>query len=98
MPSFALDGETYEYLRADPGPDSEDARSRDYGDHTRVLATLPLADGSTVEVRAVAARWNSDPSHVFVAWADDDMCAHWAWIPAGNVACLNDSESDLEEY
>ena len=98
MPSFRLDGETYEYLRADPGPDSEDARSRDYGDQPRVLATLPLADGSTVEVRAVAARWTSNPSHVFVAWADDDMSAHWAWIPAGNVQCLNDCEWGLEEY
>lgn len=97
MPSFTLDGETYEYLRADPGRDSEDARSRDYGNHLRVLATVPLADGSTVEVRAVAARWSSNPSHVLVAWADDDMSAHWAWIPAGNVECLNGSERDLGE-
>jgi hypothetical protein len=98
MPSFRLDGETYEYLRADPGRDSEDARSREYGDYPRVLATLPLADGSTVAVRAVAARWNSNPSHVFVAWADDDMGAHWAWIPAGNVKCLDESDWDVDEY
>lgn len=49
MPSFKLDGETYEYLRADPGRDSEYARLRAFGNYPRVLATLPLADGSTVD-------------------------------------------------
>jgi hypothetical protein len=98
MPSFTLAGEMYEYLRADPGRDSEDARSRDYGDYPRVLAALPLVDGTTVEVYAVAARWNSRPSHVFIAWADDDRRAHWAWIPAGNVECINEAEWDAEEF
>ncbi|MET1088979.1 MAG: hypothetical protein ABWY04_17990 [Arthrobacter sp.] len=95
MPTFTLDGETYEYLRPDPGRESEDARSWAYGEYPRVLATLPLADGSTVRVHAVAAPWISDPTYVFVVWADDDVGAHWAWIPAGNVECLN--EADLAE-
>ena len=30
MPWRKLDGQTYEYLRAEPGRDSEDARSRTY--------------------------------------------------------------------
>jgi hypothetical protein len=98
MPWFTLDGQSYEYLRADPGRASEEARSRDYGDYPRVLATVPLADGGTVKVHAVAARWNSNPSHIFVAWADDDMRAHWAWIPGGNVECLGESDGDGDEY
>ena len=97
MPSFTLDGDTYEYLRPDPGRESEDARSRAYGDYPRVLAAVPLADGSTVDVYGVAARWDSHPSHVFVAWADDDMRPHWAWIPAGNVECLNGADWNVEE-
>ncbi|BCW69975.1 hypothetical protein [Arthrobacter sp. NicSoilB8] len=46
-------------------------------------------------VYAVAERWN--PSHIF-SWADDGRHPHWAWIPAGNVERVNDSEWDIREY
>jgi hypothetical protein len=96
MASFSLDGETFEYLKPDPGHSPEDAKSWEYGKYPKVLATLPLAGGGTVTVYAVAERWN--PSHILVSWADDGRHAHWAWIPAGNVERVTDSEWDIWEY
>lgn len=96
MASFTLDGETHEYLRPDPGHRPEDAKSWEYGKYPKVMASLPLADGGTVDVYAHADRWN--PSHILVSWLDDDRHVHWAWIPAGNVRRVTDSEWDIEEY
>lgn len=61
-----------------------------------MLATLPLTEGGTVTVYAAAERWN--PTHILVSWADAARHAHWAWIPAGNVERVSDSEWDIEEY
>lgn len=96
MASFTLDGETFEYLRPDPGHSPEEAKSWTYGSYPKIRASLPLADGGTVSVYAHAERWN--PSHILVRWADDGDHGHWAWIPAGNVERVNDSEWDIEEY
>ena len=96
MASFTLDGETFEYLDPDPGHQPEDPHSWTYGNYPKIRAALPLADGGTVTVCAVAERWN--PSHVLVSWADDDRRSHWAWIPAGNLHRVDDSEWDIEEY
>ncbi|SDK78650.1 hypothetical protein [Arthrobacter sp. ok362] len=96
MASFTLDGTTYEYLRPDPGHPAEEARSWEYGNYPKVMATVPLAGGATVDVYAVAERWN--PSFILVAWGDDEDHKHWAWIPAGNVRRVTDSEWDIEEY
>jgi hypothetical protein len=95
MASFTIDGQTYEYLRQDPGP-HENIQSWEYGSYPKIMAKLPLADGSTVDVYSPASRWN--PSHILVAWQDDDKRPHWAWIPAGNVRRVTDSEWDIEEY
>jgi hypothetical protein len=96
MASFTLDGETYEYLKPDPGHSPEEAISWTYGNYPKIIATVPLADGGTVSVYAVAERWN--PSHILASWADDGGHANWAWIPAGNVERISDSEWDIEEY
>ncbi|MEQ4520455.1 hypothetical protein ABLI39_13960 [Pseudarthrobacter sp. B907] len=96
MASFTLDGQTFEYLKPDPEHQPEDAKSWTYGKYPKVLATVPLADGGTVTVYAVAERWN--PSHILVSWADDGRHAHWAWIPSGNVERVSDSDWDIEEY
>jgi hypothetical protein len=96
MPSFTLDGVTYEYLMPDPGHRPEDARSWEYGKYPKVMATLPLAGGTTVDVYALANRWN--PSHILVSWHDDDDHSHWAWVPAGNIRRVTDSEWDIEDY
>lgn len=96
MASCTLDGETFEYLKPDPGHEPEDARSWTYGSYPKVLARLPLANGGTVTAYAVAQRWN--PSHIRMGWADDSRHSHWAWIPAGNVERVRDSEWDIEEY
>jgi len=96
MASFTLDGTSYEYLKPDPGHQPEDAKSWEYGNYPKVLANLPLANGSTVSVYAVAERWN--PSYVLVGWTDEARHGHWAWIPAGNVERVSDSEWDIEEY
>lgn len=97
MATFTLDGITYDYLRPDPDPDHdpEAAHSWTDGQYPKVMATVPLTSG-TVDVYAVAERWN--PSHVLASWQDDGHHAHWAWIPAGNVRRVNDSEWDIEEY
>jgi hypothetical protein len=60
------------------------------------MATLPLATGGTVDVYAHANRWT--PSHIIVCWNDDEWHRHWAWVPAGNVRRVTDSEWDVEEY
>lgn len=96
MASFTLDGETYEYIRQDPGHPPEENRSWEYGKYPKVMASLPLAGGGTVDVYAQADRWN--PSHILVSWQDHERHPHWAWIPAGNVRRVNDSEWDVEEY
>lgn len=96
MASFTLDGETFEYLKPDPGHQAEETKSWEYGNYPKVLASLPLAAGGTVSVYAVAERWN--PSHILVSWADDGRHSHWAWIPAGNVERVTDSDWDIEEY
>lgn len=95
MASFNLDGETYEYLMPDPGTHG-DAHSWVYGQYPRVLASVPAVGGGAVQVFASAVRWN--PSHILVSWADDGDHPHWAWIPAGNVERVNDSDWDIEEY
>ncbi len=62
MASFTLDGEMYEYLKPDPGHPPEEAKSWEYGSYPKILASLPLADGGTVRVYAVAERWNPHTS------------------------------------
>lgn len=86
MASFTLDGETHEYLMPDPGHAPEDTQSWMYGQRPKILASLPLAGGGTVDVYAHADRWN--PSHILANWLDDERHAHWAWIPAGNVGSV----------
>ena len=61
LASFTLDGETYEYLRPDPGHPAQDARSWEWGTYPKVMASVPLAGGRTVDAVAVAERWN--PPH-----------------------------------
>jgi hypothetical protein len=95
MATFILDGITYEYLRPVPGHGPEDTHSWTYGEFPNVMATLPLV-GGTVDVYAYASRWN--PSRILVSWQDDAYHSHWAWIPAGSVRRVTDSEWDIEEY
>jgi hypothetical protein len=70
--------------------------SWEYGAYPKVMASVPLAGGATVDVYAHASRRN--PSYVLVAWSDDGDHKHWAWVPAGDVRCVTDSEWDIEEY
>ncbi|CAH0256393.1 hypothetical protein SRABI26_03278 [Arthrobacter sp. Bi26] len=96
MASFTLDGQTYEYLRSAAGHSAEETKSWEYGNYPRVMARVPLAAGGTVDVDASAERWNA--SNVLVSWTDDDDHKHWAWVPAGNVRRVTESEWDIEEY
>ncbi|WP_344367323.1 hypothetical protein [Arthrobacter humicola] len=96
MASFNLDGESFEYLRQDPGHPPEETRSWEYGNYPKIGVTLPLAGGRTMDVYAHASRWN--PSFVLVGWADDRDHSHWAWVPAGNIRRVTGSEWDIEEY
>ncbi|MET4094549.1 hypothetical protein [Arthrobacter sp. UYCu712] len=96
MASFTLDGVTYEYLMPDLDHSPDDTHSWTYGQYPKIVASVLLADGGTVDVYAQADRWN--PSQILVSWQDDDYRPHWAWIPAGNVRRVTDSEWDIEEY
>lgn len=82
MRSFTLDGLTFEYLLPDSGP-HENIRSWSTGKYPKITATLPLTGGATVDVYAVADRWN--PSHVLVSWAHDAGHGTGHGWPAGNV-------------
>lgn len=73
MASFTLDGISYEYLRRAPGPHAN-IQSWEYGSYPNIMATVPLADGFTVDVYALASRWN--PTHILVAWQDDEYHPH----------------------
>ena len=95
MASFTFDGISYEYLRRAPGPHA-DIQSWEYGSYPNIMATVPLADGSTAYAYALASRWN--PSHILVAWQDDEYYPHGALVPAGNVRRVTDSEWDIEQY
>jgi hypothetical protein len=95
MPDFTLDGETYNYLTPDGGR-PEETHSWEYGKYPKVMATIPLTDGGTVDVYARASRWT--PTHVNVTWLDDTDHPHTAWVPKNNVRRVTDSEWDIEEY
>jgi hypothetical protein len=95
MPDFTLDGTTYEYLTPDGGP-VEETRSWEYGKYPKVMATIPLTGGGTIDVYAQAARWT--PTHILVAWSDDTNHPHTAWIPKANVRKVTDSEWDINQY
>jgi hypothetical protein len=58
MASFTLDGQSYEYLRPDPGHPAEETRSWEYGKYPKVMASVPLDAGAAMDVYAVAERWN----------------------------------------
>lgn len=57
---------------------------------------MALAGGGVIDVYARAERWN--PSHILARWEDDGRRPHWAWIPAGSVRRVTDSEWDIFEY
>lgn len=96
LPTFTLAGVTYDYLTPAIGGDPEDVRSWEYGKYPKVEAALPLTTGGTLRVYGEASRWGR--GHVIVSWLDDAWHPHWAWIPAGNVRRLTDSEWDIIEY
>lgn len=83
MPSFILDGTSYEYLMTPRPRPLHLIKSWDYGQWPRVEATVPLADGSTVSVYGEASCWGAEQVHV--RWADDEERFHAAWLPAASV-------------
>lgn len=95
MPSFRLSGITYGFLSPDPG-DLENTQSWEYDEWPKVVATLALAGGGTLDVYARGERWT--PSHILVSWEGDDYVPRNAWIPAGSVRCVTDSDWDIWEY
>lgn len=95
MASFILDGREYAYVRPVPGL-VDVTRSGVLGKYPKVMASVPLDPTGTVDVYGLAERWN--PSHVLVRWLDDDDRPHTAWVPAGNIRRVTDSEWDVHEY
>lgn len=96
MASLTLEGVTYEYLMPDLEHSPEDTRSWTYGEYPKIMASVLLVGGGTVDVYTRASRWN--PTQVLVVWQDDEYRPHSAWVPAGNVRKVNDSEWDIDEY
>ena len=95
MPTFTLDGVTYEYLQPDGGR-PEEARSWEYGSWPKVHAQVPLAGGGAAPAYGRAERWT--PTHILVRWLDDDGHPHSAWLPYASVRRVSDSEWDIEEF
>lgn len=95
IPTFTLHGTAYGFLASDPG-DVETTESWEYGKQPKVLATLALVGGGTLDAYARAQRWNT--SHILLSWEDDDRRPHRAWIPADSVRRVTDSEWDIFEY
>lgn len=56
MAPFTLDGKTYEYIRQDPGHPPDETSSWDLRELPRNRTAVPLADGDTVTVYALAER------------------------------------------
>ncbi|MFE5837217.1 hypothetical protein [Arthrobacter sp. NPDC056493] len=96
MPTFNLAGVKCDYLAPTLEGDPEEVHSWEYGKWPRVEAAVPLTDGETVSIYAVASRWGHGLVHV--SWQDDDEHSHGAWIPAANVRRLTASEWDIIEY
>lgn len=94
-PAFTLNGTTYANLTPHPEFDGP-AQSWEYGKEPKVVATLALVGGGTLDVYARAQRWT--PTHVLASWEDDDRRPHWAWIPTNHVRHVTDSEWDIFEY
>jgi hypothetical protein len=70
-----LDGTAYEHAERDPELAVGNVRRFENKTEPEVIAQVPLAGGGTVEVYAVAKRWN--PARILVSWADDNMHPHW---------------------
>jgi hypothetical protein len=96
MPSFTLSGETHEYLNSQAFGDPAEVRSWEYGHYPKVVATLSLTGGGSVDVYAKASRWS--PTHISVSWMDDEQHSYWAWVPKDNVRPATDSEWDIDQY
>ena len=97
MASFTLDGQTYEYLRSARRVTRRRRRSRGSTGTTRrswPLSRWPAAARST----SMPSPNAGTPSNVLVSWDDDADHNDWAWVPAGNVRRVTDSEWDIEEY
>jgi hypothetical protein len=97
MPTFTLDGRSYDYLQPRPDAVPESAHSWEYGQWPRVEATIPLVAGvGTVSVYARAMRWAGD--YILVGWVADAGSHHSAWLPKDNVRRLTASEWDIIEF
>jgi hypothetical protein len=96
MPSFLLDGVTYDYVTPPKPERLHLIKSWEYPNWPRVEALVPLTDGGTVAVYGEASRWSAEEIHV--RWADDDGHFHQAWLPKENVRRLTPSEWDIIEY
>jgi hypothetical protein len=93
MPTFTLDGVTYDYLQPSLDAKPQDAHSWEYGHWPVVEAQVPLVSGETVSVYGEAMRWAGE--QILVRWRDDDGHYHDAWMPARAVRRLTASEWDI---
>jgi hypothetical protein len=96
MPIFTQDSTSYEYLRPSRFKDHEEVQSWEYGSYPKVLASVQLASGGTVDVYAHATRWSN--THVCTIWVDQTSQTFVAWVPKDNVRRATDSEWDIDQY
>lgn len=96
MPTFILDGVTYDYLQPRPDVGPASTHSWEYGHWPRVEAHVPLTDGGSVSVYGEATRWGG--AQLLVQWRDDSGHYQDAWLPAASVRKLTASEWDIIEY
>lgn len=83
--AFTLVGVTCEYLIPDPGHGAASTHSWTYGKYPQVMATLALAGGATLEMRAHTEA--KTPAHTRVL-SGRRLAPHWSWVswvPTGIV-------------
>ncbi|MDQ0756059.1 hypothetical protein [Arthrobacter sp. B3I4] len=93
--AFTLNSVTYGCLTPDPGEPGT-THTWEYGKQPKVVATLALVGGGTLDVYARAERWTQ--SHILVRWEDDDYRPRHAWLPSDSVRRVTASEWDIWEY
>ncbi|CCQ44333.1 hypothetical protein ARTSIC4J27_257 [Pseudarthrobacter siccitolerans] len=89
---FQLDGVPYEYEWTQPDFTGKAVQRYTYGQEPKVIASLDLSDGRTVEIHGYAEHWTND--EVVIVWTDDNFQHCSAWMPTRKVRRPDGDEWD----
>ncbi|WP_159702608.1 hypothetical protein [Arthrobacter sp. 18067] len=80
---FSEAGQEYELAPSEYTFTHHDVQRFTYGQEPYVIAQVPVAGGSKVEVRALAVWWSA--THVQIEWTDENMNMFNCWLPKADV-------------